>query len=100
MIGVLLSHEIRIHNIALESEIILIGVLLSHETRIHNITLECKYYCWCAVRREEVQRKCNVTPLDFYNTYDPREFCEWIVHLYYYFDLYELSEVHRVWFSK
>jgi len=40
MIGVLLSYETRIHNIALESEIILIGVLLSHEIRIHNIAFE------------------------------------------------------------
>ena len=60
MINVLLSHKIRIHNITLESEIImigmllsydtdsqhhtreiiLIGVLLSHEIWIHNITLE------------------------------------------------------------
>jgi len=52
MIGVLLNHKTRIHNIALESIIIVIGVFLSHETRIHNITLECKYYDWHVVRRE------------------------------------------------
>jgi len=39
-LGVPQSHETRIHNIALENEIIMICVLLSHETRIHNIALE------------------------------------------------------------
>jgi len=53
-------------------------------------TRECKYYDWCFVRREEVQQKSSAMPLDFYNTCNPREFCDWIVHLNYYFDLYEL----------
>jgi len=39
MIGVLLSHAVQILNITVESGIIMIGVLLSHEIRI-NITLE------------------------------------------------------------
>jgi len=39
MIGVLLSHETRIHNVIIETVTIMIDV--SHETRVHNIALEC-----------------------------------------------------------
>jgi len=45
------SHETRTHNIALESEIILIGILLRHET--HHIR-ERNYYDWRVIRRDEV----------------------------------------------
>jgi len=38
-LGIPQSHETQIHNIASESEIIMIGVL-NHQTRIHNITVE------------------------------------------------------------
>jgi len=34
----------------------------------------------------------------FFMVYDPRELCDWIVYLGYYFDLYELFDVSKVGF--
>ena len=65
-----------------------------HHNREHN------YYDWRVIRRDEVQRKSNVAPIDFYGTYDPHKFCDWIAHLDCYFDLYELSDASRVQFAK
>jgi len=79
MIGV--SHNTQIHNIVLETVIIMICV--SHEIRIH-ITLESNYYDLRSVKRE-AQRKSCALPLDFYDMYDPRKFCDQIVHLDYNF---------------
>ena len=63
-------------------------------------TKERNHYDRRVVRREKVQRDSSVVPLDFYDTYDLREFCDWIAYLDYYFDLYELSEARRVQFAK
>ena len=89
---------------------------MSYGARIHNIALESNYYDWCESRntesrrtrehnyydwhvvRREVQRKSSVAPLDFYDTYDPHKFYDWIAHLDYYFDLYESSDARRVQF--
>ena len=56
MISVLSSHKTQIH-IALESEIILIGVLLNHETRIHNIALERVSIMIGVLLREKYNKK-------------------------------------------
>ena len=63
-------------------------------------TKERNHYDRRIVRREKIQRDSSVAPLDFYDTYDLREFCDWIAYLDYYFDLYELSEARRVQFAK
>jgi len=42
------------------------------------------------------KKRSNVTPLDFFGTYDSRELCDRIAHLDYYFDLYELFDARRV----
>jgi len=68
----------------------MIGVGL--ETQNHNVALESNYYDKHVVMRDKVQWKCSVAPLDFYGIYDPCKFCDWISHLVYYFDLYELSD--------
>jgi len=72
---------------------------VSNETRNH-IALESNYYDWRAIRRDKVQQKCNIVPIKFYGTYDPRKFCDWIAHLDYYIDLYEFSDASRVRFAK
>jgi len=51
------------------------------------------YYDRGVVRREEVQRKSSVAPPNFYSTYDPRKFCNWIAYPDYYFDLYDARRV-------
>ena len=82
---------------ALENIIIMIG--MRYEIRIHNIALEGVTIMIIVLLRE-VQRKSNVALLDFCATYDRYKFCDWIAHLIYYFDLYELSDACRVWFAK
>jgi len=52
MIG--MSHETHIH-IALERVTIIIG--MSHETRIHSIALESNYYDWRIVKRISSTKK-------------------------------------------
>ena len=92
------SHKTRTHNIT-EWNYSNGHLVKSRNTDSQHHTRERNYYDWRVIRRDEVQQKSSVAPIDFYGTYDPRKFCEWIAHLNYYFDLYELSEMRKVWFA-
>ena len=63
-------------------------------------TREHNNYDRPVVRGEKVQRESMVATPNFDGIYDPREFCDWIAHLDYYFDFYEFSDAHIVQFAK